>query len=73
MFIGLLSFSESLAKKWISLNNGRGKTRPFLINLNPFEFKYCPFMITFMINVIELVILLPKYLAELLPLAKQKM
>ena len=35
MFIGLLSFSGSLATKCISLNNEQCKTRPFLINFNP--------------------------------------
>ena len=34
MFIGLLSFTGSLASKFISLNNEQCDTRPFLIDLN---------------------------------------
>ena len=73
MFIGLLSFSGFLAIKWMSLNNEQGKTRLFLIDFNPVELKYCPFMLTFMINIMELVILLGTYLAEFVPQTKQKM
>ena len=45
MFIGLLSFSGSLATKCISLNNEQCKTRPFLINFNLVELEYYRFMI----------------------------
>ena len=39
MFVGLLSFSGSLATKYMSLNNEKCKTRPFLIDLNPEKLK----------------------------------
>ena len=45
IFIGLLSFSGSLATKCMSLNNGQFKTRAFLVDLNPIELKYYPFII----------------------------
>ena len=44
VFIALLSFSVSLATKCVSLNNERCMVRPTLINLNPIEFNYYPFM-----------------------------
>ena len=44
MFIALLSFSESLATKFVSLNNGTCMNRPTLIDLNPIELNYYPFM-----------------------------
>ena len=37
--IGLLSFSEFLATKCVSLNNEPCMIRPFLIDLNPVELK----------------------------------
>ena len=40
MFIGLLSFSGSLATKCLLLNNEQCKTRPFLIDLNHAELTY---------------------------------
>ena len=46
VFIVLLSFSKSLAIKCVSLNNEPCTIRPFLIDLNPVEFKYYPFMIS---------------------------
>ena len=46
MFIGLLSFSESLANECMSLNNEQCKTKPFLIDTNPVELKYYPYFIT---------------------------
>ena len=46
MFTVLLSFSESLATKCMSLNNKPCMVRPTLINLNPVELKYYPFMIS---------------------------
>ena len=45
IFIGLLSFSGSLATKCMSLNNGQFKTRAFLVDLNPIELKYYPCII----------------------------
>ena len=45
MFIGLLSFSRSLATKCMSLNNEQCKTRTFIIDLNPVDFKYSLFMV----------------------------
>ena len=44
MFIGLLSFSGSLATKCMSLNNKQCQTRSFLIDLN--SVKYYPYIIT---------------------------
>ena len=49
VFIILLSFSSSLARdqaKCLSLNNKLCKVRPTLIDLNPVELKYYPFMIS---------------------------
>ena len=53
VFIGLLSFSSSLTRiakvsdrtKCLSLNDEPRMVRPTLIDLNPIEFKYYPFMI----------------------------
>ena len=48
MFIVLLSFSSSLARdliKCLFLNDEPGMLRPTLINLNPVELRYYPFMI----------------------------
>ena len=42
----LLSFSESLATKCVSLNHEACMVRPTLIDLNPIELKYYPFMIS---------------------------
>ena len=44
-FIGLLSFSGYLATKCMSLNNEQYRTSLTLIDLNPTELKYYPFMI----------------------------
>ena len=49
MFIVLLSFSESLAwnqNKCLFLNHESCMVRPTLIDLNPVELKYYPFMIS---------------------------
>ena len=49
MFIVLLSFSESLAcdlTKCLSLNDEPCMVRPILIDLNPIELQYYPFMIS---------------------------
>ena len=46
MFIALLSFSRSLATKYVSLNNGPCMTRCTLIDLNPIDLRYYPFMIS---------------------------
>ena len=40
MFKGLLSFTRSLATKYMSLNNEQSKTRPAVVNRNPVELKY---------------------------------
>ena len=45
VFIALLSFSRSLATKCVSLNNEPCMIRANLIDLNPVEFHYYPFMI----------------------------
>ena len=42
----LLSFSSSLATKCVSLNDEPHMIRPSLIDLNPFELQYYPFMIS---------------------------
>ena len=46
VFIVLLSFSESLATKYLFLNNEPCMIRPTIIDLNPAEFKYYIFMIS---------------------------
>ena len=46
VLIAVLGFSKSLARKCVSLNNEPYMIRPFLINLNPFEPHYYPFMIS---------------------------
>ena len=45
LFIELFSFSSPLAKKCLFLNDEPCMVRSSLIGLNPFEFKYYPFMI----------------------------
>ena len=46
MFIVLLSFSSSVANKCVSLNDEPCMVRPILIDLNPIELKYYPFVIS---------------------------
>ena len=52
VFIALLSFSSPLARvpkaraKYLSLNDEPCMVRPTLIDLNPVELKYYPFMIS---------------------------
>ena len=46
VFIILLRFSSSLATKYLSLNDEPCMIRPTLIDLNPVELKYYPFMIS---------------------------
>ena len=46
VFIVLLSFSSSLATKYVSLIDESCMVRPALIDLNPFGLKYYPFMIS---------------------------
>ena len=46
VFIVLLSFSESLATKYVSLNDETCMVRPALFDFNPVEVKYYPFMIS---------------------------
>ena len=46
LFIGLLSFSTSLATKCVSLNDEPCMIRPTLIYINPVELKYYPFVIS---------------------------
>ena len=45
LFIVLLSFRESLATKFVSLNGEPCVIRPILIDLSPVELKYYPFRI----------------------------
>ena len=46
LFIVLLSFSSFLETKCLFLNDEPCMVRPTLINLNPVELKYYPFMIS---------------------------
>ena len=46
VFIVLLNFSSSLATKCLCLNDEPCMVRPSLIDLNPVELKYYPFMIS---------------------------
>ena len=46
LVIVLLSFSESLATKFLFLNDEPCMVKPTLIDMNPFELKYYPFMIS---------------------------
>ena len=46
VFIALLRFSRYFATTCVSLNNEACMIRPFLIDLNPVELKYYPFMIS---------------------------
>ena len=50
MIVVLLSFSESLATKCLFLNDGPCMVRPTLIDLNPVQLKYYPFIISFDIS-----------------------
>ena len=45
-FIELLSFSESLATKCLFLNDEPFSFRPTLVDTNPIELKYYPFMLS---------------------------
>ena len=44
VFSALLTFSGSLATKCVSLNNAEFMCRPTLIDLNPVELNYYPFI-----------------------------
>ena len=46
LFIALLTFSESLATKYLFLNDEPCTVRPTLIDMNLIELKYYPFMIS---------------------------
>ena len=46
IFIALLCFSKSLAAKYLFLNGEPCKVRPNVIDMNPNELKYYPFMIS---------------------------
>ena len=46
VLIVLLSFSESLVIEYVSLNDQPWMVRRTLIDLNPVELKYCPFMVS---------------------------
>ena len=46
LFIVLLSFSESSAIKNLFLNDEPWIARPILIDMNPVELEYYPFMIS---------------------------
>ena len=46
VFIALLSFSKSLATRCLFLNDEPCMVRSTLIDLNPFDLKYYPFMIS---------------------------
>ena len=46
VFVALLTFSSSLATKFMFLNNELCMIRPTFIDLNPVELNYYPFMIS---------------------------
>ena len=46
MFIGLLSFSSSLVTKCLPLNSEPCRIKPTLIDLNPIDLNYYPFMVS---------------------------
>ena len=46
LFVVLLSFSESLATKCLFLNVEPQMVRPTIIDMNPLELKYYPFMVS---------------------------
>ena len=46
VFVPLLKFTKSLGTKCVSLNNESCIARPTLIDLNPIELNYYPFMIS---------------------------
>ena len=46
VFIALLSFSRSLATKFMSLKNEQRKNTLAIIDLNPAELKFYPFLIS---------------------------
>ena len=54
VYIFLLSFSGSLATKYVSLINELFMTRPTLIDLNPVELNHYLFVVT-QINIVEVV------------------
>ena len=70
LFIVLLSFSSSLATKCLVVNNGPCMVRPILVDLNPVELRYYPFMIslnnyTGSCNVLSSKISVPKQTREI--------
>ena len=46
LFVVLLRFSISLATKFLFLNDGTCMVRPVIIDMNPVELRYCPFIIS---------------------------
>ena len=60
MFITLLSFNESLTTKCLFLNDEPWIFRPTLIDMNPVELKYYPFMISLIKCTGSCDVLLPK-------------
>ena len=70
MFTLILSFSSSLATKCVSLNDEPCMVRPTLIDLNPVEIKYYPFVISLdkcsgSCNVLSPIICVPKKTKEI--------
>ena len=70
LIIVLLSFSESLARKCLFLNDEPYMVRSTLIDLNPIELKYYPFMIsldkfTGSCNVLSAKICVPKEIKDM--------
>ena len=70
LIIVLLSFSESLATKCLFLNDEPYMVRSTLIDLNPIELKYYPFMIsldkfTGSCNVLSANICVPKEIKDM--------
>ena len=64
MFIVLLRFIESLATKCVSLNDEPCMVIPTLIDLNPVELKYYPFMFSLNKCVEVLMSYLQKYVFQ---------
>ena len=64
VFIVLLGFSVSLATKCMFLNDEPCIVRPTLIDMNPVELKYYPFMISINKSTGSCNVLSPKYVLQ---------
>ena len=61
VFIGLLSFSEYLANKFMSLNNEQCKTGTPHIDLNPVQLNYYQFMVSLTLKRLGVNLTLPPH------------